>query len=57
MKAIKPQMVFTWLFTMIIIVLIINFLNFIIEALTAESDLSFLPLIATIGVSFWFKLF
>ena len=37
---------------MLLITLIINFLNFIIESLTAESDLSFLPLIATTSVLF-----
>ena len=43
-------MVLTWMFTMIIIVLIINFLNFIIEAFSAETELSFLPVIAFIGI-------
>lgn len=41
-----------WMFVMLLITLIINFLNFIIESLTAESDLSFLPLIATTSVLF-----
>jgi hypothetical protein len=42
-------LVLTWMFTMILIVLIINFLNFIIEAFSAETELSFLPLIAVVG--------
>jgi uncharacterized protein DUF5687 len=41
-----------WQLTLIIIVLIINFLNFIIESLTAKTSLSFLPLIAISGVLF-----
>jgi hypothetical protein len=43
------SMILTWMFTMIILVLIINFLNFIIEAFSAETELSFLPLIAVVG--------
>lgn len=46
------SMVLTWMFTMIIVVLIINFLNFIIEAFSAESELSFLPIIAVVGALF-----
>ncbi len=37
---------------MIIIILIINFLNFIIEAFSAETELSFLPVIAIVGALF-----
>jgi hypothetical protein len=44
------SMVLTWMVTMIIIVLIINFLNFIIEAFSAETDLSILPLAVVSGV-------
>ena len=40
----------TWMFTMIIVVLIINFLNFIIEAFSAETELSFLPVIVLVGL-------
>ena len=47
----KP-MVLTWMFTMIIVVLIINFLNFIIEAFSAEKELSFLPIIVVAGTLF-----
>ncbi|MDC9721425.1 MAG: DUF5687 family protein [Urechidicola sp.] len=39
--------VLVWIFTLITITLINNFLNFIIESLTAKTELSFLPLIAT----------
>lgn len=42
-------MVLTWMFTMIILVLIINFLNFIIEAFSAETELSVLPLLVVVG--------
>ncbi|MCT4630181.1 DUF5687 family protein [Winogradskyella sp.] len=45
-------MILTWMFTMIIIVLIVNFLNFIIEAFSAETELSFLPVIAVVGTLF-----
>jgi len=45
-------MVLTWMFTMIIIVLIINFLNFIIEAFSAEKELSFLPILIVAGTLF-----
>ena len=37
--------VFVWLITIVVITFILNFLNFIIEAFSAERDLSFLPLI------------
>ena len=37
--------VFTWMVFMIIATFIINFLNFIIEAKSAETELSFLPII------------
>ena len=46
------SMILTWMFTMIIIVFIINFLNFIIEAFSAERELSFLPIIVVVGVLF-----
>lgn len=48
----STSMVLTWMLTMIIIVLIINFLNFIIEAFSAEKELSFLPIIAVAGTLF-----
>jgi hypothetical protein len=44
--------VITWMLLMFILALIYNFLNFIIESLTAESELSFLPLIVGAGILF-----
>jgi len=44
------SMIITWMFTMIILVLINNFFNFIIEAFSAETELSFLPLIGVVGI-------
>ncbi len=44
--------VLIWMLLMFGIALIINFLNFIIESLTAESELSFLPLIVILGILF-----
>ena len=49
--------VVTWVGLMIIITLIINFLNFIIESLSAETELSFLPLIAFAGIVFGLNYF
>jgi len=46
------SMVLTWMLMMILVVLIINFLNFIIEAFSAESELSFLPIIGLVSVLF-----
>ena len=48
----SPSQIITWIITLLIIVLIINFLNFIIENLTAKSDLSFVPLIAFSSILF-----
>lgn len=53
-KGYNTVQIITWLSTLIIIVLIINFLNFVIENLSAKSDFSFLPLIA--GASALFAL-
>ena len=44
--------VITWLFLMVVITLIVNFLNFIVESLSAETELSFLPLIVVAGTFF-----
>jgi hypothetical protein len=44
--------VITWMLLMFIMALINNFLNFIIESHTAESELSFLPLIVGAGILF-----
>lgn len=41
--------VVTWIFALIFITLIINFLNFIIENLSSKTELSFLPIIALAG--------
>ena len=49
--------VVTWITLMIIITLIINFLNFIIESLSAETELSFLPLIAFAAILFGLNYF
>ena len=53
----ETSLVLTWMFTMMISVLIINFLNFIIEAFSAESEISFLPIIVIIGVLFGLNYF
>ncbi len=41
--------VLVWMFALILVVLIINFLNFIIESFSAETELSFLPIIVLAG--------
>ncbi|WP_179334014.1 DUF5687 family protein [Winogradskyella costae] len=46
-----------WLFALIITVLIINFLNFIIEAFSAESELSFLPIMVVVSILFGLNYF
>jgi len=46
-----------WMLALIIVVLIINFLNFIIEAFSAEIELSFLPIIAIVGLLYWLDYF
>lgn len=46
------SLVLTWLAAMVMIILIINFLNFIIEAFSAETELSFLPVIVVVGTLF-----
>ncbi|WP_299115543.1 DUF5687 family protein [uncultured Winogradskyella sp.] len=45
----SASVVLTWLATMFLISLIANFLNFILEAFSAERELSFLPLIILVG--------
>jgi len=44
--------VIIWMLLIFIMALINNFLNFIIESLTAESELSFLPLLVGAGILF-----
>ncbi len=44
--------IIVWMITLMFIVLIVNFLNFIIENLTSKTELSFLPLLAVAGSLF-----
>ncbi len=53
----EPSKVITWVVLMIVVTLIINFLNFIIESLSAETELSFLPLIALTAILFGLNYF
>ncbi|MCK7589548.1 DUF5687 family protein [Subsaxibacter sp. CAU 1640] len=48
-KSYDPMAVVTWMFLILIIALINNFLNFIIESLSSETELSFLPVIVLIS--------
>jgi len=48
----NKAIILTWMITLIIIIAINNFLNFIIENLSAETELSFLPIIAFAGTLF-----
>ncbi|AXP80564.1 hypothetical protein CJ739_1475 [Mariniflexile rhizosphaerae] len=41
--------VLTWMLTLMLVTLIINFLNFIIENFSTEIELSFLPIISVVG--------
>ncbi|HNU59397.1 MAG TPA: DUF5687 family protein [Aquaticitalea sp.] len=49
--------VVAWVFLVLLVTLCINFLNFIIESLTAESELSFLPLILLTSALFALEYF
>ncbi len=49
--------VFSWLGLMIIATLIINFLNFLIESKSSETELSFLPIIAVSALLFGLNYF
>ncbi len=53
----ETTQILPWMFALIIVVLIINFLNFIIEALSSKTDLPFLPLIAIVGVLYGLEYF
>lgn len=53
----EPSKVITWVALMVLVTLIINFLNFIIESLSAETELSFLPLIALTALLFGLNYF
>ena len=44
--------IMVWALTLIVIVFINNFLNFIIESLSSETELSFLPIIVLVAVLF-----
>ena len=48
-KDYNPTSVVTWMVLMVLISLINNFLNFIIESLSAETELSFLPIIVVVA--------
>ncbi|MBU2950342.1 hypothetical protein KO493_06510 [Tamlana agarivorans] len=41
--------VITWMFSLFLVTLVVNFLNFIIESVTSENELSALPIIAISG--------
>ncbi len=51
-KDYSGSVVFSWMFLMVILSLITNFLNFIIESKSAETELSFLPILAFAGILF-----
>ena len=53
----EPSKVMVWVLLMVVVTLIINFLNFIIESLSAETELSFLPLIAFAAILFGLNYF
>jgi len=42
--------IIVWILTLVIITLIINFLNFIIENLSSQTELSFMPILILVGV-------
>lgn len=48
-KDYNPTSVVTWMILMVILALINNFLNFIIESLSAETEMSFLPIIILVA--------
>ncbi len=52
-----PGSVITWFFAIVILTLIINFLNFIIESFSSETELSFLPLLLITGGLFALNFF
>ena len=51
------SVVFSWMFLLIILALITNFLNFIIESKSAETELSFLPILAFASILFGLNYF
>lgn len=48
-KGYPPSAVLIWILALVITILIINFLNFIIESFSAETELSFLPIMGIAG--------
>lgn len=56
-KDYSTSVVFAWIATLFISTLIINFLNFIIESKSAQTELSFLPIIITALVLFGLNYF
>lgn len=48
-KGADITIILPWLLTMFLFTLISNFLNFIFESISAEMELSFLPIVATVG--------
>ena len=48
----NTAMVISWMVILLIITVIINFLNFIVESLSAETELSFLPILSFAGLLF-----
>lgn len=51
-KGYDTSVVITWMATLVVITLAINFLNFIVESISAETELSFLPVLAFAGTLF-----
>ena len=49
--------ILVWMLTMVVITLINNFLNFILESLSAQTELSFLPIILFAGTLFGLNYF
>lgn len=56
-KGYTVSVVFAWVATLLILTLIINFLNFIIESKSAQTELSFLPIIIIALVLFGLNYF
>jgi hypothetical protein len=53
----ESAQIIPWMFALIISVLVINFLNFIIEALSSKIDLPFLPILVVVGVLYGLEYF
>lgn len=51
------SLILTWILALVLISFIINFLNFIIESASAETDFSFLPPILIVGVLYGLNYF